>query len=207
MNKELKPGMSSRFDSIPSTPGPSPAFLFSGKRTTRRLRLGEIVEKGDGVADMARSGEGAGRSARWARWEWYWRFAAAGLLAGPALAVPPLVQLPGMAGSVSETGTGGACTDGVVLVGAVSSAVSPDGRSVYLASAFAGAVAVFTRDAPTDDIDGDADVDALTDGLLKLRYLFGFRGEILLAGAVDLANCRRCVAADIEAYIQALQDL
>ena len=95
----------------------------------------------------------------------------------------------------------------MALDGPFTVAVSPDGRSVYLASAFAGAVAVFTRDVPTDDIDGDGDVDALTDGLLKLRYLFGFRGEILVDGAVDLADCRRCVAADIEAYIQALQGL
>ena len=126
MNEELKPGMSSRFDSIPSTPGSSPAFLFSGKRATRRSG-GRSVGALGVVLAVCRCGP-AGR---------------------PALAVPPLVQLPGMAGCVSETGTGGACTDGVVLVGAVSSAVSPDGRSVYVASSLSDAVAVFDRDAAT----------------------------------------------------------
>jgi DNA-binding beta-propeller fold protein YncE len=132
-NRESKPGMSSRFDSIPSAPGSSPAFLFSGKRATWRSRLVEILEK----------------PARWVRWDWGWRIAAAGLLAGPALAVPPLVQLPGMADCVSETGTGSACSDGVALIGAVSAAVSPDGRNVYVASSLSDAVAVFDRDAAT----------------------------------------------------------
>ena len=33
------------------------------------------------------------------------------------------------------------------------------------------------------DIDGNGATDALTDGLLSLRYLFGFRGDALTAGA------------------------
>ena len=37
-------------------------------------------------------------------------------------------------------------------------------------------VAVFTRDVPAYDIDGDGQSDPLTDGLLLLRYLFGFTG-------------------------------
>jgi DNA-binding beta-propeller fold protein YncE len=63
--------------------------------------------------------------------------------------VAPLVQLPDVAGCVSDAGTGGACTDGVALVGAASPAVSPDGRSVYVASTVSDAVAVFDRDAAT----------------------------------------------------------
>jgi len=35
------------------------------------------------------------------------------------------------------------------------------------------------------DIDHDGVVDALTDGLLALRYLFGFGGVSLTAGAVS----------------------
>jgi hypothetical protein len=46
-------------------------------------------------------------------------------------------------------------------------------------------------------------VDPLTDGLLFLRYLFGFRGGILTAGAVA-GNCTRCTAAQIEAFIDGL---
>jgi hypothetical protein len=53
------------------------------------------------------------------------------------------------------------------------------------------------------DPDGDLDFEPLTDGLLLLRYFFGFRDAALVAGAVDLAECDRCEADEIEAYIAA----
>jgi DNA-binding beta-propeller fold protein YncE len=115
-----------------------------------------------------------------------------------------LAQKAGVAACVSETGTAGACANGVGLDSANSVAVSPDGRSVYVASTLSDAVAIFDREVPVYDIDGDGQFDALTDGLLLLRYGFGFTGATLVTGAVDLANCTRCTAAAIEAYIQAL---
>ncbi len=50
------------------------------------------------------------------------------------------------------------------------------------------------------DVDGDGLVRVLTDGLLVLRYLFGFRGLTLTSGVVA-PECGRCEAADIEAYL------
>ena len=51
------------------------------------------------------------------------------------------------------------------------------------------------------DIDSNGSVDALTDGLMLLRYLFGLTGNSLTEGAV--ANgASRSTAADIESYIQ-----
>ncbi len=55
------------------------------------------------------------------------------------------------------------------------------------------------------DIDADGTLAALTDGLLALRYLFGFRGATLVSGAVGLA-CTRCDAPAIEAYLASLID-
>ena len=52
------------------------------------------------------------------------------------------------------------------------------------------------------DIDGNGAIDPLTDGLLALRYLFGFRGEALIVGMVA-PDCTRCTAAAIEAFIAA----
>jgi len=53
------------------------------------------------------------------------------------------------------------------------------------------------------DIDGNGTADALTDGLLIIRYLFGLRGDPLIAGAVGpLAT--RTTAPAIEAYLQTL---
>jgi hypothetical protein len=53
------------------------------------------------------------------------------------------------------------------------------------------------------DIDGNGTADALTDGLLIIRYLFGLRGASLVAGAVDPLGSRK-TATDIETYIQTL---
>ncbi len=60
-----------------------------------------------------------------------------------------VTQKPGAAGCVSEDGTGGVCQDGTALDGAVGVAASPDGQSVYSASGFSGAVAIFDRDPNT----------------------------------------------------------
>ena len=52
------------------------------------------------------------------------------------------------------------------------------------------------------DIDGNGDIDALTDGLLILRYLFGLEGEILVAGVVSGDATR--TADEIEAHLEML---
>jgi DNA-binding beta-propeller fold protein YncE len=60
-----------------------------------------------------------------------------------------LHQLPGRAGCVSETGSRGACADGLALAGSAKVAVSPDGGTVYVAATASDAVAVFARDRAT----------------------------------------------------------
>jgi uncharacterized secreted protein with C-terminal beta-propeller domain len=45
------------------------------------------------------------------------------------------------------------------------------------------------------DIDGDGEFDALTDGLLVLRYLFGLTGDSLISDAVSAAATRSSVLA------------
>ena len=57
---------------------------------------------------------------------------------------------------------------------------------------------------PDLDIDFDGEVDALKDGLLILRYLFGDSGAPLVDGAVDLSDCGRCSAEAIEIYLASL---
>ena len=47
---------------------------------------------------------------------------------------------------------------------------------------------------------------ALTDGVLVIKYMFGFRGDILIAGAVDEANCESCTAEEIEPNLASLLD-
>ena len=56
----------------------------------------------------------------------------------------------------------------------------------------------------TLDIDNNSALDPLTDGLLVLRFLFGFTGTTLTNGAVA-GNCvTRCDPASILAYLQTL---
>lgn len=53
------------------------------------------------------------------------------------------------------------------------------------------------------DIDGNDKVDALTDGLVILRYVFGLRGDVLIGGVVA-SDATRTTAEEIEAYLATL---
>lgn len=53
------------------------------------------------------------------------------------------------------------------------------------------------------DVDGNGASDALTDGLLILRYQFGFRGETLISGVVA-TDATRTTSQAIEAYLASL---
>jgi hypothetical protein len=55
----------------------------------------------------------------------------------------------------------------------------------------------------TLDVDGDGIVAPLTDGLLVLRFLFGFEGAVLTTGAVG-AGCTRCEPQVIVSYLKTL---
>ena len=53
------------------------------------------------------------------------------------------------------------------------------------------------------DIDGNGQIDALTDGLLILRYLFGLEGDTLINGVIA-QDATRTSSADIEAHLRSL---
>jgi hypothetical protein len=59
----------------------------------------------------------------------------------------------------------------------------------------------YLRGAPSLDIDDDGEIKALTDGLLTIRYLFGFREESLVANAVG-PTALRGEAAAISSYLE-----
>ena len=50
------------------------------------------------------------------------------------------------------------------------------------------------------DIDGNGEIDALTDGLLNMRFIFGIRGDALINNSVG-NNCSRCTTTEIETYL------
>ena len=53
----------------------------------------------------------------------------------------------------------------------------------------------------TLDIDGDGEPKALTDGLLLIRYLFGFSGDSLVSGAIG-TGAERDTTEEIESHIK-----
>ena len=53
------------------------------------------------------------------------------------------------------------------------------------------------------DIDGNGNVDALTDGLLILRYLFGLQGDTLINGVIA-SDATRTTGEEIEAHLETL---
>ncbi|MGA7436447.1 MAG: hypothetical protein WBW44_12635, partial [Solirubrobacterales bacterium] len=71
-----------------------------------------------------------------------------------------LAQKAGLEACVSESGSGGSCTDGVGLNGSRSVTVSPDGKSAYIASVISDAVAVFDRNITTGALTQKAGLEA-----------------------------------------------
>ena len=64
------------------------------------------------------------------------------------------------------------------------------------------AIASYLTGANTElDIDGDGESKALTDGLLLIRYLFGFSGDSLISGAIG-NGAERDTAEEVEGYIE-----
>ena len=63
-------------------------------------------------------------------------------------------------------------------------------------------IASYLTDADSQlDIDGDGESKPLTDGLLLIRYLFGFSGDSLISGAIG-SGAERDTAEEVEAYIK-----
>ncbi|MDE0877033.1 MAG: hypothetical protein OSA80_10370, partial [Porticoccaceae bacterium] len=55
------------------------------------------------------------------------------------------------------------------------------------------------------DIDGDGRTDALTDGLLVLRSMFGLSGDALIAGVISEAGARQ-TGSEVVDYLQSIED-
>jgi len=77
------------------------------------------------------------------------------------------------------------------VMGAGAGRATPDAISSHLTGANAEL-----------DVDGDGESMALTDGLLLIRYLFGFSGDSLISGVIG-NGAERDTAEEVEAYIEA----
>ncbi len=113
------------------------------------------------------------------------------------------IGAPGL--DIDGTGACDALTDGLLVLRYL---LGLSGTSMFSGALGAGATRVnaaqlgdYLNDVkPVLDIDGNGEADALTDGLLILRYMFGLRGASLIAGAVG-PGATRMTAVGIETQI------
>ena len=125
------------------------------------------------------------------------------------LAVPVLrqVMVSGII-DIDRNGHYDALTDGLLLLRSI---FGLDGDALVFGAVASNATVTSSQDILVEidrlgmllDIDGNGVIDALTDGLLILRYLFGLEGDILIAGVVA-QNATRATAAEIEAHLAGL---
>ncbi|XXK57877.1 DUF5011 domain-containing protein [Porticoccaceae bacterium nBUS_09] len=124
-------------------------------------------------------------------------------------AIPVLRQVI-VGGIIDIDGNGqyDALTDGLLLLRSI---FGLDGDALVFGVVASNATVTSSQDILVEidrlgmllDIDGNGVIDALTDGLLILRYLFGLEGDILIAGVVA-QNATRATAAEIEAHLAGL---
>jgi hypothetical protein len=107
---------------------------------------------------------------------------------------------------IDDDGEAKALTDGLLVIrhlfgfsgeALTAGAVGSDASRTTTAD-----ITAYLTNAATElDIDGDDEAKALTDGLLLIRYLFGFSGNSLTSGAVG-EGAKRGSAERIVAYIE-----
>jgi len=106
---------------------------------------------------------------------------------------------------IDRSGDVAPLTDGLIVIrhlfGFQGSALVQGAVAGTLAGWSAEDMGAYLQSGEADlDVDGDGGAQPLTDGLLVIRYLFGFREQSLIAGAIG-SDATRVSAADIEAYL------
>jgi polyhydroxybutyrate depolymerase len=118
-------------------------------------------------------------------------------------------SLPAGDWDIDDNGQADALTDGLMFLryafglsgdSLVNGLISSDSVHTTSAEIESELAIVFSE---SGDIDRNGSVDALTDGLLLLRYLFGLSGDSLTAGVVG-AGATLSESSDLEAYMAGL---
>ena len=109
---------------------------------------------------------------------------------------------------IDDNGAREALTDGLILLrrmfGLTGAAMTADALGANAQRSDPAAIATYIVNVnPKFDVDGNGQVDALTDGLLILRYLFGLRGNALIATAIGTGATRSTIVT-IESYLQSI---
>jgi len=101
-------------------------------------------------------------------------------------------------------------TDGLIILRALFGYDNVSAGAVSIDSPIAGddteIKALFESRKPLFDVDGDGEVLPLNDGLMILRFMFGYRGDDLINGSVG-ANASRSTANEILTYFETLNGM
>ena len=129
----------------------------------------------------------------------------------PGATSDPMIQQTTSALDIDDNGVVDALTDGLLLIrhqfGLTGSALTAGAIGPGAQRTDSMAIAGFVAGAgPILDIDGDGHVDALTDGILVLRYLFGLRGGALIQDAVAIGALRK-TAQEIATRVRFLSEI
>lgn len=108
---------------------------------------------------------------------------------------------------IDQDGSSNALSDGLLLIrflfGFTGGALTLDAVTATAQRSSSTDIEVFLSESGLKlDIDGDGELTALTDGLLFIRYLFGFSGSALTDNGISTTASRRS-SDSVEAYIQA----
>ena len=140
------------------------------------------------------------------------RFSVAGTAVGYNLSAPSVYNLVASTSlDIDGDGEANALSDGLMVIrrffgftgeSLISGAVS-DEATYKTAETIAERIDAFSDGF---DVDADGQVEALSDGLMIIRRLFGFSGESLVAGALS-ASAERTDPDEIAAFIDSLANI
>ncbi len=118
---------------------------------------------------------------------------------------PPVTPPPTLISDIDGNGQNDALTDGLLIIrflfGLSGSALTEGAIGAGSSMDSAEIIAFLTANLAAMDVDGNGSSDALTDGLLIIRYLFGIRGSALISGAIG-PGATRTTISDIENFLQ-----
>ena len=131
-------------------------------------------------------------------------------LAQNASATLTIKDADGMCADIDGNGSADALTDGITLTRYL---LGYRGNALIDNSLATDAIRVTAADIQSHietymgtacyDIDGNGSADALTDGILLIRYLSDYRGNTLVVNAIG-QNATRTTGADVAAYIETI---
>jgi hypothetical protein len=123
----------------------------------------------------------------------------------PPVTSPPVTPPSAQISDVDGNGQSDALTDGLLIIrflfGLSGSALTEGAIGAGSSMNTTEIIAFLTANSAAMDVDGNGSSDALTDGLLIIRYLFGIRGSALISGAIG-PGATRTTASDIESFLQ-----